>query len=55
MRCAGCRSKECPILEHPCLGPIRTDDVVAAVESLAREKRATHETGGRLAAVTGGS
>jgi ADP-heptose:LPS heptosyltransferase len=53
--CAGCRSKECPILEHPCLGPIRTDDVVAAVESLAREKRATHETGGRLAAVTGGS
>jgi ADP-heptose:LPS heptosyltransferase len=33
--CAGCRARRCPVPGHPCLGGVRVDDVVAAVERLA--------------------
>jgi ADP-heptose:LPS heptosyltransferase len=33
--CAGCRARVCPVPEHPCLGGVSLEDVLAAVESLA--------------------
>jgi len=32
--CAGCRSRECPVPGHPCLGGVAVGDVVAALERL---------------------
>jgi ADP-heptose:LPS heptosyltransferase len=32
--CAGCRARMCPIEGHPCLGGVRVQDVLAAVERL---------------------
>jgi ADP-heptose:LPS heptosyltransferase len=34
--CAGCRARECPVPGHPCLEGITPDDVVAAMDRLAR-------------------
>jgi ADP-heptose:LPS heptosyltransferase len=52
--CAGCRARECPVPGHPCLSGVTAEEVVAAVESLARPsgppsaaERTTALTGGR--------
>lgn len=29
--CAGCRARSCPVPDHPCLGDVTVDDVLAAV------------------------
>jgi ADP-heptose:LPS heptosyltransferase len=34
--CAGCRARRCPVPGHPCLGGVGVDDVLAAVQRLAR-------------------
>jgi ADP-heptose:LPS heptosyltransferase len=34
--CAGCRARDCPVPGHPCLEGVATEDVVAAVDRLAR-------------------
>lgn len=34
--CAGCRARECPVPGHPCLEGVEVEDVLAAVERLAR-------------------
>jgi ADP-heptose:LPS heptosyltransferase len=34
--CAGCRARDCPVPGHPCLEGLATEDVVAAVDRLAR-------------------
>ena len=36
--CAGCRARVCPYEGQPCLGVVEVDDVVAAVDRLARRK-----------------
>jgi ADP-heptose:LPS heptosyltransferase len=37
--CAGCRARECPVPGHPCIGSVRTDDVVVALRWLDRAAR----------------
>jgi hypothetical protein len=32
--CAGCRARVCPVAGHPCLGGVRVEDVLAALERL---------------------
>jgi ADP-heptose:LPS heptosyltransferase len=39
--CAGCRARTCPVDGHPCLGGVDVEDVVSAVERLARIEAAT--------------
>lgn len=34
--CAGCRARVCPVPGHPCLSSVTVDEVLAAVERLAR-------------------
>jgi ADP-heptose:LPS heptosyltransferase len=34
--CAGCRARVCHVAGHPCLGGVEVDDVVGAVDRLAR-------------------
>jgi ADP-heptose:LPS heptosyltransferase len=34
--CAGCRARACPVPGHPCLGDVAVEDVLGAVERLAR-------------------
>jgi ADP-heptose:LPS heptosyltransferase len=34
--CAGCRARVCPVEGHPCLGGVSVEDVLGAVERLAR-------------------
>jgi ADP-heptose:LPS heptosyltransferase len=36
--CAGCRARACPVAGHPCLSRVSVDDVVAAVQRLARAR-----------------
>jgi ADP-heptose:LPS heptosyltransferase len=38
--CAGCRAKECPFPDHPCLGDVAVDEVVAAVDALVGDREA---------------
>src|SRR5581483_9383698 len=38
--CAGCRARVCPAPGHPCLGAVRVEDVVGAVEALRASGRA---------------
>jgi ADP-heptose:LPS heptosyltransferase len=39
--CAGCRARECPMSDHPCLSSIEPSAVVEAVESLTGRPRMT--------------
>jgi ADP-heptose:LPS heptosyltransferase len=34
--CAGCRARECPVVGHPCLKGVQVDEVLGAVERLAK-------------------
>jgi ADP-heptose:LPS heptosyltransferase len=38
--CAGCRARECPVRGHPCLGGVRVEDVLAAIDRLAAPREA---------------
>jgi hypothetical protein len=40
--CAGCRARECPVPNHPCLHRVGAEDVLAALDRLtpARELEA---------------
>jgi ADP-heptose:LPS heptosyltransferase len=47
--CAGCRARTCPVPGHPCLESVPVDDVVAAVDAIARRRPAWPERNGRPA------
>jgi ADP-heptose:LPS heptosyltransferase len=40
--CRGCRARACPVPGHPCLGSVGVDDVLRAVDELARLPERAH-------------
>ena len=43
--CAGCRARECPVPGHPCISSMTVDEVIAAVDRVARSKQSTDPIG----------